>query len=232
MVTVEQFVDLLLSQAGDRYIFGVEVSADDDNPSAFDCSELVQWGCDHLGVSPRMPDGSWNQANHCRIHGTLISVDQGVATRGALLFKFSSSPFEGSRPSSAHVAVSLGNGKTIEARSTHYGVGSFSAYNRGWTHAGLIPGLDNYANIQEDNSMADFVEIVQRQLNAHGFDAGPVDGDPGPKTEAGVKAALDAIRASAPVNSPQVLSNTEAISGLSSRTALIEGKLEKVKGDL
>ena len=42
-VPVDAFVELLLSQDGDRYIFGHEVSPSDSDPDAFDCSELVQW---------------------------------------------------------------------------------------------------------------------------------------------------------------------------------------------
>lgn len=141
MVSAIQLVQLLLSQQGDKYIFGVEVNPSDMDPSAFDCSELVEWGSNHLGVNPTMPDGSWVQAAHCNRHGTLISVEKGILTAGALLFVFSGSPFEGDRPDKAHVAVSLGNGMTIEARGAKFGVGVFSVENRGWTHAGLIPGV-------------------------------------------------------------------------------------------
>lgn len=141
MPTARELVSLLLSQDGDRYIFGHEVKAADSNPTAFDCSELVQWGCDRLKVSPVMPDGTWHQITHGRIHNAIVSIEEAVRTQGALLFSFSSSPFTGKRPKAAHVAVSQGNGKTIEARSSKYGVGQFSAVARGWTHAALIPGL-------------------------------------------------------------------------------------------
>lgn len=137
MVTGRDLVALLLTQDGDRYIFGVEVSASDSNPAAFDCSELIEWGAARLGVTPRVPDGSWLQARHA--HG--ISIPEAIRTGGGLLFRFSSSPFLGGRPASAHVAVSQGNGRTIEARSSTHGVGQFSAVGRGWTHAGLLPGI-------------------------------------------------------------------------------------------
>ncbi|RAV77347.1 hypothetical protein DBT52_09270 [Aerococcus mictus] len=42
----------------------------------------------------------------------------------------------------AHIAVSLGDGKTIEARNPEMGVGSWDAAGRGWTKAGLVPGVD------------------------------------------------------------------------------------------
>ena len=149
MPHVDTFIAKLVSQAGDRYIFGHEVKLSDTDPSAFDCSELVEWAAWQVGVQPRVPDGSWYQARHCQKHGTLIPVSEALKTKGALLFRFSSSPFTGGRPTSSHVAVSLGDGRTIEAKGSRYGVGIFTAEGRGWTHAGLVPGLD-YSTIEEE----------------------------------------------------------------------------------
>lgn len=143
MVFAADFVALCLKQAGDRYVFGHEVKLTDEDPDTFDCSELVQWAGARLGVRPKIPDGSWLQARHLKRRGMLCSVKEGIETQGALLFRFKGDPFEGrKRPKSAHVAVSLGNGNTIEARGSRWGVGEFSAVRRrGWTHAGLIPGI-------------------------------------------------------------------------------------------
>ncbi len=63
-----------------------------------------------------------------------IEIEDAITTPGALLFRMSSS--------GNHVAISRGNGTTIEARGKAYGVGVFSAKGRPWTHAGLIPGVD------------------------------------------------------------------------------------------
>lgn len=143
MVPVEDVVQLALKQAGDRYRFGTETRYDDPDPDEFDCSELVEWTCTRLKVQPKVPDGSWYQARHAQTYSKLVAVDKGIRTRGALLFRFSSSPFVGSRPTSSHVAISLGDGRTIEARSTVLGVGVFAgAEQRAWTHAGLIPGVE------------------------------------------------------------------------------------------
>lgn len=148
MATVPQLMERLLSVDGASYIFGHEVNLDDTAPWAFDCSELIEWACHQIGVSPRMPDGSWYQARHTRNRGLMFpypsaaSIRAAVDIRGALLFRFVGDPFVGGRPRQAHVAVSQGDGLTIEARSATHGVGQFSALNRGWTHAGLIPGLD------------------------------------------------------------------------------------------
>jgi cell wall-associated NlpC family hydrolase len=59
MVDVEAVVQLALAQQGDRYAYGAETNPNDPNPSAFDCSELVEWACRRAGVQPTMPDGSW-----------------------------------------------------------------------------------------------------------------------------------------------------------------------------
>ena len=135
--TTNRIIDLALKQDGKPYRFGAEVDLNDCDPEAFDCSELVQWAAYQAGTY--MPDGSWIQVTHCRDQGTLIDVSKASSVKGALLFNFSSDPFQGERPSSAHVAFSLGNGKTIEARSTNYGVGSWDIAGRPWSHAALIP---------------------------------------------------------------------------------------------
>lgn len=214
MATSKEFVKLALDQSGDRYVFGVEVSPANPNPTAFDCSELVQWCCDRLGVGPRMVDGSWYQARHCAQYDLLRNVKEGIDTQGALLFRFSSNPFVGGRPNTAHVAISLGDGWTIEARGSAYGVGTWSAENRGWTHAGLVPGLkyvdgvdvggpvpnddvdlsdvweavaDARARTLRIGSQGEPVRVLQKLLNAAGFTVGAVDGWFGRKTESAVK---------------------------------------------
>lgn len=167
MPHVADFVGLLLTQEGDRYIFGVEASPSDSNPSAFDCSELVEWGCERLGLPA--PDGSWLQARWVYNAGLGMPPAAAVDTYGALLFRFSSDPFSDGRPRSAHVAVSQGNGMTIEARSTRHGVGQFSAENRGWTHAGLVPGMD-YDPLEDDmgftERQAEFLAAAADELLA------------------------------------------------------------------
>lgn len=125
--SAETFVQKALAQAGDRYVFGAETNLDDPNPSKFDCSELVQWAAHQAGVT--VPDGTMNQVPFFKQKGTTISVAEALRTRGALLYK------------PGHVAISLGDGRTIEAKGTAYGVGIFNANGRGWTSGALIPGL-------------------------------------------------------------------------------------------
>lgn len=132
-VTGSAIVGKAMTQAGDPYIFGYEVDLDDPDPEAFDCSELVQWVCAQLRVKPTMPDGAAGQYDHCKKQGTLVSIEKAVKTVGALLFRISSS--------GNHVVISRGDGSTIEAKGSAYGVGVFGTVGRGWTAAALIPGV-------------------------------------------------------------------------------------------
>ena len=139
--TVEGFIQTALTQVGDKYIYGAEASPSNPNPSAFDCSELVEWSLGRIGY--RFVDGAENQYNTCKRAGTLLSVSQGVATRGALLFRIGAA--RGGN-SGDHVGISQGDGRTVEARGRAYGVGEWSATSgRTWTHAGMVPGLVGYS---------------------------------------------------------------------------------------
>jgi hypothetical protein len=124
---IDRFVALALQQAGKTYRFGAEASPSDPNPRAFDCSELVEWCAARVGISPKVPDGSAAQKAHCKS----ISVAQAIKTKGALLFL------------PGHVAISLGNGKTIEAMNPTNGVRQGNAAGR-FSSAGLIPGAQGY----------------------------------------------------------------------------------------
>lgn len=120
--TAAAFVSYALAQAGDTYIYGAETTASDPDPNAFDCSELVQWAAGRAGVA--FVDGSSAQIAACRP----VSVDTAIQTRGALLW------------APGHVAISLGNGRTIEAANSRVGVVSYPAAGR-FSRGGLIPGL-------------------------------------------------------------------------------------------
>jgi cell wall-associated NlpC family hydrolase len=116
------FVAVALSQLGDSYVYGAEASASDPNPSAFDCSELVQWALGRVGVP--FTDYSLSQIDACQG----ISVEQAIGTRGALLWH------------PGHIAISLGNGKTVEAANPEAGVVSYGAAGR-FARGGLVPSL-------------------------------------------------------------------------------------------
>jgi hypothetical protein len=98
----------------------------------------VQWSAHQAGVE--VPDGSWLQYRQLEQQGGAVSVEQALHTRGALLFYFSSPP-TGGRPAEAHVAISLGDGRTIEARNSRDGVGVFTASTVRFNYAAVIPQL-------------------------------------------------------------------------------------------
>jgi cell wall-associated NlpC family hydrolase len=186
VASLDDFVAIALTQRGDPYIFGAEASFSDPDPKAFDCSELVEWSAARCGVT--FVDGAQNQRDACRHAGTLVNVDTAKQTRGALLFRID----EG--PGNDHVAISLGDGKTFEARGKAYGVNVFDAGGRKWTHGGFVPGLvqqragEPADQLLRQGSRGEDVRWVQRRLHMHGFDPGPADGVFGPRTDRAVRA--------------------------------------------
>ena len=143
--SVDEFLSAALRQRGDRYVMGASARFNDPNPKAFDCAELTRWAAHQAGA--KLPDGSWMQYLKLKQQGMLIPVDEAVHTPGALLFRFSNEPKPGGlRPDESHVAISLGNGKTIEARGRAYGVNEFSA-TRGFNYAAVIPGISGPAHV-------------------------------------------------------------------------------------
>jgi cell wall-associated NlpC family hydrolase len=137
--TLSDFVSTALAQSGDQYIWGAHTSPSDPDPAAFDCSELTKWAAARVGVT--IPDGAVAQYLQIKEHGTLMSVDEALRTPGALLFRYNHEPTgPGDIPSDSHVAISLGDGRTIEARGRNYGVGIFDAKDR-FNYAGVIPSM-------------------------------------------------------------------------------------------
>ena len=134
----QHFVDVALAQRGDKYVFGAEANLDDANPTAFDRSELTQWAAHQAGIE--IPDGSAAQYLDLKAKGLLIPVDQAAHTPGALLFTFSSEPTAGGeRPTTSHVAISQGNGNTVEADDVQ-GVTTMDIGSR-FQYAAVLPGL-------------------------------------------------------------------------------------------
>lgn len=118
----EKMVAFALAQQGDAYGWGAK------GPNAWDCSGLVS-GATAAAGKP-LGGASATQWATCQAQGRAISVADALRTRGALLFRMGE-PYN-------HVAISLGNGSTIEAMGTAYGVlVAGGAATRGWTGAAL-----------------------------------------------------------------------------------------------
>jgi hypothetical protein len=137
---LDKFLEVATAQTGDDYVWGARAGMDDPNPSAFDCSDLVQWSTHQVGVD--MPRTAWEQYEFLHKKGYTIPVEEGIHTPGALLFSFSSDPDAG-HPAHSHVVISLGNGKTMEAKGSQYGVGSWDANTKRFQYAVVIPGISD-----------------------------------------------------------------------------------------
>lgn len=132
--TANAFTNLALSQEGKAYVWGSAVQPDNPSPRSFDCSSLVAWAADRIGVNLtgkgiRTAAQEWA---YSRDHGGSIGVQQAINTRGALMF-------QGSPPT--HVVISLGNGSTIEAMGDKWGVLVAGTAGRNWTYGAKLPGL-------------------------------------------------------------------------------------------
>lgn len=131
-------VQAAMRYAGYRYVLGAKGGG-----GATDCSGLVWLALRDLGIVA--PHGTVNQFPWCERHGEpgshVISVAEAIETPGAGLFIWRGAGGGGGRGN--HVAISRGDGTTIEARSSRARpqVGVHTAHNRGWTHGVKWPGV-------------------------------------------------------------------------------------------
>lgn len=110
-----------LSKKDANYVWGAESAAE----GGFDCSGLIVAALRESGFPnfPRMTSGTLIE------HAKPISVKKAMNTRGALLW------------AEGHIAISLGNGKTIEAMNRDNDILVADAAGR-FTKGGLLPELD------------------------------------------------------------------------------------------
>jgi cell wall-associated NlpC family hydrolase len=138
---LERFLEVARAQIGDTYVFGATAKLNDPDPEVFDCSELTRWAAHQAGVE--IPDGATAQYLKLKKQGMLIPVEEAKNTPGALLFSFDREPRPGDgRTPGAHVAISLGNGRTVEAANPRAGVRESAAGKR-FEYAAVIPGISD-----------------------------------------------------------------------------------------
>lgn len=138
---LDEFLRVARAQVGDPYVFGAEVKLKDEDPDVFDCSEFTQWAAHQAGT--KIPDGATAQYLHLKERGLLIPVDQAKNTPGALLFSFDRAPRPGDgRTPGAHVAISLGEGRIVEAANRKAGVREADAGSR-FEYAAVLPGISD-----------------------------------------------------------------------------------------
>jgi cell wall-associated NlpC family hydrolase len=201
MAHVEDVLLWAIAQKGDRYVFGAEVPLTADDSVNWDCSELVEWSCAKAGVTPKVPDGAFNQWVQIKRANGLMTLKDGLRTRGALLFVGDGTG--SGRDAITHVAFSLGDGTTIEARGKKWGVGCWTGVGR-FNFAGRIAGVDYsrrkvepgtarepkvppFPGTTKLDSRGDAVRQVQQRLRDRGWKI-VADGEFGPATDKIVRA--------------------------------------------
>jgi hypothetical protein len=119
-LTTEGFVKRMLAKEGMEYEWGGTTKA-----TGFDCSGIIYRIMQKAGHTyfPRTSGEIYE-------HSKKISLKKAIKTRGAILY------------APGHIAISLGNGKTIEAMGEDYGVVKGNAHGR-FTAGGLLPELVN-----------------------------------------------------------------------------------------
>lgn len=203
--TGDDVVGVALAHIGERYVLGARApmaSATWKGP--WDCAELASW-CVYrasgilYGVRPTddpvMADaytGYW--AEQAERDAATVRVEHAVRIVGAcLLRKPRAGPI-------GHIAISTGDGKTIEAHSAKHGVSRHSASNRRWDYGVLVPGITYFLServvhlrtpariirLTTPLTRGAKVEQVQKKLLALGYSPGAADGIYGPQSAAAV----------------------------------------------
>jgi hypothetical protein len=213
MPTGAEIYALAETRDGEQYV-NICVPKDDANwHGPWDCAEFVSWlvyqvshrlyGCIDNGGAPHTEEaytGAWKRDSVAI--GRRIPWQQAAAIRGALLLRYPPGPGK-----MGHIAVCDGQGRTMEAMGTAFGVRHGRVAGRVWHTGVLIPWID-YDETPAPLDVAGpeiiyaegvggldaaVVRAIQQALRAAGVDPGPIDGAYGPKTSAAV-ATFQAMR--------------------------------------
>lgn len=201
-----QVLALALQHLGERYVLGARACLlERDWRGPWDCAEFASW-CVYrasgivYGAEPRHDaaradayTGFW--AAHSRADGSQVSVALAARTPGALLLR---APGKGQ--AIGHIAISDGQGGTVEAHSTARGVCRARVGGRRWDCGVWVPGIAYEPQVAVELGEAPpvlrittpityspAVADVQRALQARFFDAGPIDGRYGQRTAEAVR---------------------------------------------
>jgi hypothetical protein len=208
MATGNDLIKLANRHVGERYILGAFAPKDNTHwKGPWDCAEFASWltfqttglllGCTNNAENPARADafsGAWARD---AVAGRTISIGQAKATPGAVLIR--KPPPKGI----GHVAVSQGDGTTVEAHSAKLGVTHLAVDGRRWDLAMLLPLIEypdqlNDAIFSPPNDLVlrltfppmhgALVRTLQKALKSRQIDPGEIDGVFGPHTEAAVRA--------------------------------------------
>jgi hypothetical protein len=191
----------------EKYVLGAVVPMANKNwAGPWDCAEFVSW-CAYwsykilLGVRPRDPmtgesySGWWHE--DVMREDLAMPIEQAFVTPGAILVR---QPGAFGRKI-GHVAISRGDGTTIEAHSSAVGVKNIpNAASRPWTSGARLPGVlytsgapgaayklpKKLFMIKDPFMRGEEVKAIQRALEKKGVSPGKLDGVYGHLTAAAV----------------------------------------------
>jgi N-acetylmuramoyl-L-alanine amidase len=207
VTTPQQVLAIAAKHVGERYVLGVRVPKDNSDWSGpWDCAEFASWiafqasgllvGCTDNSANPAVANaysGAW--ARDAEKSGRRISIGQAKGTPGAVLVRKPSPQTLG------HVALSRGDGTTVEASSAKLGVTQRQVDGRRWDVAMLLPLVEYEVpnpppvyqpptalvlRLNSPPMHGELVKKLQQALKTAGFGAGVVDGVFGPHTEAAI----------------------------------------------
>jgi hypothetical protein len=133
MAKRQRFIDLLLAQIGDPYVWGAE------GPNAFDCSGLVSWALQEagFGTGRNTAQGFWGQYGEGDVSRSALKIGDLV------FFNYGRLP----KGQADHVGVYVGGGKIVAASSSSDNV---RVYGIDWDHyigAGRVNALSGAASV-------------------------------------------------------------------------------------
>lgn len=182
MKNLKLVIAFALSYIGSKYVFGVVVPKKQKNyVGAFDCAEFIAYtagqALDVFDYGVRNGDaytGFFQQ--DAKDKGVIISVERAARIPGAIVLRY---PKPGAI---GHIAWSKGDGKTVEAHSTKYGVIESKIDGRRWDVGVLLPGLAYTENLPvktkapeivyrlKSPMMRDpYIKTIQTKLKEKGF---------------------------------------------------------------
>lgn len=150
--------------------------------SPSDCSELVEYCIERLGLYSDFPDGTKFQSPWLYRNGYQVPIDLAFTNPGYLLYRHPND--DRNRP--GHVAFTAGQNRTFEARGRAWGVGYFGgATSRRWSYAYRVPNLDYQGALMDREDL----RMIQKDLQEVGlYQGSDLDGLWGPKSKAAARA--------------------------------------------
>ena len=192
---------------GESYVLGARAPmANAGWTGPWDCAEFASW-CVYqssgrlFGVRPKDDPvradaytGFWAED---AIGAAACPVDVAVRISGAMLLRKPAT-----RDRGGHIAISDGNGGTVEAHSSNEGVIRFTANGRRWDTGVLVPGIafamsdaeavvtapTNVIRLTHPLTRGPKVLAIQKRLTELGYRPGTLDGVYGPQTVSAVVA--------------------------------------------